>query len=71
MGAVSQVDDYIKVSQAIPMSLEQWGKATLLFIDFTPMKAAKQGVKLGNNVNMAVKKAVKGCNCFTAGTKVN
>ncbi|WP_289356241.1 polymorphic toxin-type HINT domain-containing protein [Paenibacillus sp. S-12] len=70
MGSVSQINDYIKVSKEKPMSLEQWLKAAELFMEITPMKAANQGVKLSKKVNTVVKKAVKGCNCFTAGTKV-
>ncbi|WP_446681764.1 RHS repeat domain-containing protein [Cohnella nanjingensis] len=47
LGLVSEVNDYIKVSQEKPMSLEQWGKAAALFVQVTPMKAATSGTKLG------------------------
>jgi RHS repeat-associated protein len=39
LGLLTETQEYYRVSQEKPMSLEQWGRAALLFAQFTPAKA--------------------------------
>ncbi|WP_379143213.1 polymorphic toxin-type HINT domain-containing protein, partial [Paenibacillus sp. sgz500992] len=67
MGTMSQLNDYYKISQENPWSLEHFLSAGMIFIELTPQGKT---AKLTNKGTDFIRGALKTCNCFTAGTKV-
>lgn len=67
MGTLTQLNDYYTINQENPYSFEQFLAAGFIVIDLTP--GGKQA-KLTDKGTSFIKNAIKGCNCFTAGTKV-
>ncbi|WP_322908152.1 polymorphic toxin-type HINT domain-containing protein, partial [Paenibacillus sp. SGZ-1009] len=71
-GTLSDLNEYYKISQEKPLSLEQFAAAGYLVFQVLPSskveaKLTKKGTEY---IDTAIAKAAKGCNCFTAGTKV-
>ncbi len=70
--ALTFLNDYYKISQEKPLSVEQFVAAGYLVFELIPgtkveAKLSKKGISY---IDTAISKAAKGCNCFTAGTKV-
>ncbi|MGG4451216.1 polymorphic toxin-type HINT domain-containing protein [Brevibacillus porteri] len=67
MGSYSELQEVMRIGKEKPMSYEHWVASGQLFIGLVP--AGKAGKATGKTSGVLIN-AIKGCNCFTAGTKV-
>ncbi|MED1919519.1 polymorphic toxin-type HINT domain-containing protein, partial [Bacillus thuringiensis] len=67
MGSYSELQEVMRLGKEKPMSYEHWAASGQLVVGLIP--AGKAGKAAGKTSGVLIN-AIKGCNCFTAGTKV-